>query len=89
MTVLTFPTNPQSGQQYDAPNQIQYVYDGVKWTVLTVASTSAAVTDAVQDRVAPLFVNGVHNGISATYNTVSNQLSLTLSIDGGTASTTF
>jgi hypothetical protein len=89
MTVLTFPTNPTLGQVYDAPNQIQYVFDGVKWTVETIASTSLAVTNSVQDRIAPLFVNGVHNGISATYNTVSNQLSLTLSIDGGTASTTF
>jgi hypothetical protein len=75
MTVLTFPTNPQSGQQYDAPNEIQYVFDGVKWTVLTVASTSAAVTDAVQDRVAPMFVEGTHDGITFTYNAATNVMS--------------
>lgn len=75
MTVLTFPTNPQSGQQYDAPNEIQYVFDGVKWTVLTVASTSAAVTDAVQDRVAPMFVTGDHTGITFTYNAATNVIS--------------
>jgi len=83
MTVLTFPTNPQSGQQYDAPNQIQYVFDGVKWTVLTVASTSLAVTDAVQDRVAPMFVNGDHDGINFTYNAATNVLSASVTAVNG------
>jgi hypothetical protein len=59
MTVLTFPTNPILGQQYAAPNGIQYVFDGVKWIVETTSSSSAAVTNSVQDRVAPMFVTGV------------------------------
>lgn len=89
MTTLTFPSSPTLGQPYDAPNGVQYVYDGVKWIVETTTSSSAAVTNSIQDRVAPLFVNGVHEGINVTYNTSSNQLSLVLEIDGGNASTTF
>jgi len=78
MTVLTFPTNPTLGQLYNAPNQIRYVYDGVKWIVETVASTSLAVTNSVQDRVAPMFVTGPHQGISFTYNAATNALSATV-----------
>ena len=75
MTVLTFPTSPTLGQQYAAPNGIQYVFDGVKWTVETVASTSLAVTNSVQDRVAPMFVNGDNTGITFTYNAATNVIS--------------
>lgn len=89
MTVLTFPSSPTLGQSYNAPNGLQYVYDGVKWVVETVTSSSEAVTNSIQDRVAPLFVDGVHEGINVTYNVTSNQLSLSLDIDGGIASTNF
>jgi len=82
MTVLTFPTNPTLGQRYNAPNQIQYVYDGVKWIVETVASTSLAVTNSVQDRVAPMFVTGPHNGIAFTYNAGTNVISATVTAGG-------
>ena len=75
MTVLTFPTNPTPGQLYNAPNQIRYVFDGVKWIVETVASTSLAVTNSVQDRVAPMFVNGPNTGINFTYNAGTNVMS--------------
>jgi len=75
MTVLTFPTNPILGQQYAAPNGIQYVFDGVKWIVETTSSSSAAVTNSVQDRVAPMFVTGDHTGITFTYNAATNVMS--------------
>ena len=75
MTVLTFPSNPTLGQRYNAPNEIQYVFDGVKWIVETVASTSAAVTNSVQDRVAPMFVDGDNTGITFTYNAETNVIS--------------
>lgn len=91
MTVLTFPSSPILGQTYDASliNGLQYVYDGVKWVVEAVTSSSDAITNSVQDRVAPLFVEGNHNGISVTYNSTSNELSLTVNVDGGNATTTF
>ena len=75
MTVLTFPSNPTVGQQYAAPNGIQYVFDGVKWIVETTSSSSAAVTNSTQDRVAPMFVDGDHTGITFTYNAATNVIS--------------
>jgi len=75
MTVLTFPTNPINGQRYSAPNGIQYVYDGVKWVVETTSSSSGAITNAMQDRVAPMFVNGDNSGITFTYNATTNVMS--------------
>lgn len=75
MTVLTFPSNPTVGQQYAAPNGIQYVFDGVKWIVETTSSSSAAVTNSTQDRVAPMFVDGDHQGITFSYNAATNVMS--------------
>ena len=83
MTVLTFPTSPIIGQRYNAPNEIQYVFDGVKWTVETVASTSAAVTNAVQDRVAPMFVAGPHTGITFAYNAATNVMNASITALNG------
>jgi hypothetical protein len=82
MTVLTFPSSPIIGQQYNAPNEIQYVFDGVKWIVETVASTSAAVTNAVQDKVAPMFVNGDNTGITFSYNAATNVMSADVTAEG-------
>ncbi len=78
MTVLTFPSNPTEGQIYDAPNGIQYVYDGVKWAGETTTSSSVAVTGATQDRVAPMFVDGNNNGITFTYDDVTNTMTATV-----------
>ncbi len=83
MTVLTFPSNPIEGQVYNAPNGIRYVYDGVKWVVETTTSTSEAVTNSTQDRVAPMFVNGDHEGISFTYNSATNALTATVTAVNG------
>ncbi len=83
MTVLTFPSNPTLGQVYNAPNGIRYVYDGVKWVVETTISTSEAVTNSTQDRVAPMFVDGDHDGISFTYNAATNVLSATVTAVNG------
>ena len=75
MTVLTFPSNPTNGQRYAAPNGIQYVFDGVKWIVETTTSSSAAITNSTQDRVAPMFVDGDNTGITFTYNAETNVIS--------------
>ena len=75
MTVLTFPSNPTNGQRYAAPNGIQYVFDGVKWIVEITTSSSEAVSNSTQDRVAPMFVNGDNTGITFTYNSATNVMS--------------
>ena len=82
MTVLSFPSSPTLGQTYDAPNGIQYVYDGVKWVVDITSNNSPSVTNSTQDRVAPMFVNGNHSGIAFTYNAVTNVLSATVATAG-------
>ena len=89
MTVLAFPSSPTLGQRYNAPNGVQYVYDGVKWTVETTASTSEAITNSIQDRVAPMFVNGNNTDIVFAYNSNTNTMTTNITIDGGTASTQF
>lgn len=75
MTVLTFPSSPIEGQVYNAPTGVRYVYDGVKWVVETVTSTSEAVTNSTQDRVAPMFVTGDHTGITFSYDAATNTMS--------------
>jgi hypothetical protein len=84
MTVLTFPSSPTLGQTYDAPNGLQYVYDGVKWVVETISSPSEAVTNSTQDRVAPMFVEGEHDGITFTYDAGTNTMSATVTSTVGT-----
>ncbi len=87
MTVLTFPSNPTLGQVYDATliNGLQYAFDGIKWVVETATSTSEAVSNSAQDRVAPMFVNGVNNGISFAYNAGTNTMTATVTSTVGNA----
>ena len=75
MTVLTFPSSPILGQVYNAPNGLRYVYDGVKWVVETTSSSSEAVTNSTQDRIAPMFVDGDNTGITFSYNAATNVMS--------------
>jgi hypothetical protein len=89
MTVLTFPSNPVEGDTYPAPNGVLYTFDGVKWVVTTTTVTSSAVTNFVQDSTASMIANGVHNGLIVGYNNNTNELTLSLDIDGGEASTNF
>lgn len=89
MTVLTFPSSPDAGDTYSAPNGTLYTYDGVKWVVTTTTVTNSAVTNFVQDSTAAMIANGTHNGVVVEYDSNSNELTLTLDIDGGNASTSF
>ena len=84
MTVLIFPSNPQNGDTYTAPNGTLYTYDGVKWVVTTTTITAEQSINFVQDAVAPIFTNIQGNGISFTYDSATNVLSATVS-GGGAA----
>jgi hypothetical protein len=83
MTVLTFPSNPIVGQQYAAPNGVQYVYDGVKWIVETISSSSEAISNSTQDRIAPMLVDGDNTGITFTYNAATNVMSAVVTAVNG------
>lgn len=89
MTVLTFPTSPVSGENYTGPNNVLYTYDGVKWVVTTTTITSTTVTNLVEDKSGELLSNGPHNGITVNYNNSTNELTLSIDVDGGTASSTY
>jgi hypothetical protein len=48
-----------------------------------------SLTELAQDYAAIMFTSGTHSGISVAYNDSTNKLNLTVTIDGGNASTTF
>ena len=81
MTAITFPTDPANGELYTAPNGCVYIWDGEKWIVNSTIYTGPALADISQDRVAPMFVNGVNTGITFAYNATTN--TLTSTVTGG------
>lgn len=80
MAALNFPTEEslgrplESGDTYNAPNNVEYIYDGVKWVAQTNTSTGEYLTTVTQDRVAPMFVNGNNTGITFSYDAETNTL---------------
>jgi hypothetical protein len=82
MTAITFPTNPANGSLYTAPNGAVYIWDGEKWMVNSTTYTGPALENITQDRVAPLFVNGNHTGITFAYNSETNTLTSTVTANG-------
>ena len=90
MAALNFPTEEslgrplESGDTYSAPNNVEYVYDGVKWVAQTNTTTGEYLTSITQDRVAPMFVNGNNTGITFSYDADTN--TMTTEVTGGGAS---
>jgi len=72
MTAITFPTDPANDELYTAPNGTIYIWDGEKWVVNSTIYTGPALENLSQDRVAPMFVNGVNTGITFAYNATTN-----------------
>lgn len=67
MTVLTFPSNPENGDTYTAPNGTLYTYDGIKWIVTTTTITGEQSINFVKDTVAQMFED-----IGLNYDTETN-----------------
>jgi hypothetical protein len=78
MTAITFPTDPANDELYTAPNGCVYIWDGEKWVVNSTIYTGPALENLSQDRVAPMFVNGVNTGITFAYNSTTNTLTSTV-----------
>jgi hypothetical protein len=78
MTAITFPTDPANDSLYTAPNGCVYIWDGEKWVVNSTIYTGPALENISQDRVAPMFVNGVNTGITFAYNATTNTLTSTV-----------
>ena len=49
----------------------------------------SSLTDLAQDYAAAMLTNGTHSGVNVAYNDSANTLNISVTIDGGTASTTF
>jgi hypothetical protein len=49
----------------------------------------SSLTELAQDYAAAMLTNGTHSGVNVVYNDSTNKLNMTVTIDGGTASTTF
>jgi hypothetical protein len=49
----------------------------------------SSLTELAQDYAAAMLTNGTHSGVNVVYNDSANTLNITVTIDGGTASTTF
>jgi hypothetical protein len=78
MTAITFPTDPANDELYTAPNGCVYIWDGEKWVVNSTIYTGPALENISQDRVAPMFVNGVNTGITFAYDSTTNTLTSTV-----------
>lgn len=48
-----------------------------------------SLTELAQDYAAEMFTNGDHSGVNVEYNDATNTVNITVTMDGGTASTTF
>jgi hypothetical protein len=83
MTAITFPTDPANGELYTAPNGSVYIWDGEKWVVNSTIYTGPELENITQDRVAPMFVNGDHTGITFAYDAETNTLTSTVTGGGG------
>jgi hypothetical protein len=89
MTAITFPTDPDNGELYTAPNGAVYIWDGEKWMVNSTIYTGPELENITQDRVAPMFVNGNHTGITFAYDAETNTLTSTVTGGGGISITDF
>ena len=59
------------------------------FTELYATLAVSSLTELAQDYAAAMLTTGTHSGINVVYNDSTNKLNLTVTIDGGTASTTF
>jgi len=53
------------------------------------ATLAVAVTELAQDYAAAMLTSGTHSGVNVEYIDSTNKLNITVTIDGGAASTTF
>jgi len=59
------------------------------FTELYATLATSSLTELAQDYAAAMFTSGTHSGVNVVYNDSTNKLNMTVTIDGGTASTTF
>ena len=59
------------------------------FTELYATLSVSSLTELAQDYAAAMLTNGAHSGVNVAYNDSANTLNISVTIDGGTASTVF
>ena len=59
------------------------------FTELYATLSVSSLTELAQDYAAAMLTNGSHSGVNVAYNDSANTLNISVTIDGGTASTVF
>lgn len=59
------------------------------FTELYATLAASSLTELAQDYAAAMLTNGTHSGVNVVYNDSANTLNISVTIDGGTATTTF
>lgn len=78
---LGFPSSPTTNQQYTVGSRV-FVWDGSVWNLISSAG-STLTQEQVQDFAAPILAHPGHTNITASYNDVTNRVSLVASGGGG------
>ncbi len=84
---LGTPNNKDGDIIRDAFNKVNQNF--TELYVLAGQGSAAELEELAQDYAASLFTTGTHSGVTATYDDENNQISLSVAIDGGNASSAF
>jgi hypothetical protein len=85
--VINTGTAPNSKNGTPLRDAFKMVNDNFDELYATLAVSS--LTELAQDYAATMLTGGTHSGVTVEYIDSTNKLNITVTIDGGTASTTF
>jgi hypothetical protein len=71
------------------PIRIAFGKVNSNFTELYATLAVSSLTELAQDYAATMLTTGTHSGVNVEYIDSTNKLNITVTIDGGTASTTF
>jgi hypothetical protein len=91
INVGTAPDAKNGDKLRDAFININDAIDRVdsNFTELYATLAVSSLTELAQDYAATMLTTGTHSGVNVEYIDSTNKLNITVTIDGGTASTTF
>ena len=87
ITTINIGNNANDGLGDDLRTAFEKVNANFDELYATLAVSS--LTELAQDYAATMLTGGTHSGVNVEYIDSTNKLNITVTIDGGTASTTF
>ena len=84
INISTAPDSKNGTPLRDAFKMVNDNFDEL-YAILAVSS----LTELAQDYAASMLTGGTHSGVNVEYIDSTNKLNITVTIDGGTATTTF